>query len=232
MPTAQLLMGSALSIAAGLAYWALAAHYARSATAASRPRALFALFWCGVGFFGVTDGAWSIAVAYGPPPLAVGVAILHLKVIFGVAGFGALVAFVLYLYRGAQAPLVPLALAYIAVYAIVAWSYVAQQPVDQRVETWRAGLVYANEGGTLALASLALLFLPPVAAGVAYAALARRAPDATQRRRVQATSLALATFLATVFVAWLVGAALWWPPVEKILGLTTAAIAWVTLVRA
>lgn len=231
MASAQLLLGSALSIAAGLAYWALAVHYARRATADARPRALFALFWWGVGFFGVTDGAWSLAVAYGPPPLWVGVAILHLKVVFGVLGFASLVGFVLYLYRGQAAPLVALATAYVPIYALVAWSYVVQRPVDQQVEGWRAGLVYAESGGTFATIALALLFLPPVIAAVTYAALARRAPDLAHRRRIQATSLAIATFLGTVFIAWLVGAAPWWPPAEKLLGIATASIAWATLAR-
>lgn len=231
MVGAQLAVGSALAVAAGLAYWALAVHYARRASRAAWPRALFALFWWGVGFFGVTDGLWSLAVAYGPPPLAAGVAVLHLKVLFGVAGFGALVAFVLYLYRGRAAPLRALAVAYVALYAFVAWTYVAQHPIGQRIEGWRAGLVYENDGGTLGILALALLFLPPVAAAIAYAALAGRAPDVVRRRRVQATSIAVATFLASVFVAWLVGAAAWWPPVEKILGITTAAVAWATLVR-
>ena len=231
MATGQLLLGSALAIVGGLAYWALAAHYARRVTRAGWPRALFALFWWGIGFFGVTDGAWSLAVAYGPPPLGVGIAILHLKVLFGVAGFGGFVAFVLYLYRGARAPLSVVAVTYLAVYAVVAWSYVAQRPVDQQLDAWRAGLVYAEAGGAIEVVALALLFLPPVVAAAAYAALARRTQDVVQRRRVQATSIAIATFLATVFIAWLIGPAPWWPPAEKLLGIATAALAWATITR-
>lgn len=231
MATPQLLAGSALAILGGLAYWTIGAHYARRALRSGWPRVLFALFWIGIGFFGVTDGAWSLAVAYGPPPLWVGIAILHLKTLLGVAGFGGFVAFVLYLYRGERAPLLAVGAIYLGIYALAAWSYVAQRPVDQQMEEWRAGLVYANEGGVVGTVVLALLFLPPVLAAIAYARLAGRTHDVVHRRRVQGTSLAIATFLATVFVAWLLGPAPWWPPVEKLLGITTAALAWATLVR-
>ena len=223
MVAATLILGSTLTLLAGLLYAAAGVRFARRARLAGHAVALYSLFWFGLAFFGLTDGAWSLAVPLADPPLAVGVAILHLKTLVGAAAFLGLVHYLLYVYTGSRRILAPLVAFYAVVYAVVAWSYVVAQPVGQEARAWRSGLVYANPGTAWDVAASLLLFVPPLLAAIAYAGLLRHAGEPAQRRRVVATSLAFAAFFGGLLVGWLLEPA-WWPPVEKALAIATAAL--------
>lgn len=184
---------------------------------------LFALFWFGVAYYALTEALWSLAVPLVDPPLAVGVTVLHTKLAAGTLGFVGLAAYVTRVYTG-RTRLAPIACAYLAVYVFVAYTYVAARPVGQEPQTWRSGLVYANDGGVLGVVANVLLFLPPIVASGFYARLYPRSADPAQRRRILALSLSLAAFFGGVLVGWTLHLA-WWPPVERALGLGTALVA-------
>lgn len=217
-PPPTLLVASLLAIVTGAVYLAIGVHYARRAVAA-RVQAYFALYWLGLAFFGLSDGAWSILVPLADPPLALGVTILYLKTIFGSIGFFGLVYYLTYLYRGDERAKVPLAVFYGLAFSLVLYSYVAADPVGQEVQTWRSGLVYAHPGGAFGTIAVLLLFAPPLLAAIAYARLRSRTTDPRARRRILVTSVALGVFFGTTMLAWLASFASWWPLAEKLLAL-------------
>ncbi|HEX2021987.1 MAG TPA: hypothetical protein VHH36_04695 [Candidatus Thermoplasmatota archaeon] len=217
----SLLAASLLSLAGGALYLAVGASFARLARGPSQ--AAFSLFWFGVGFFGVSDGVFSLAVPLFDPPLAFGLTILVLKSVLGCVGFAGLLYALLYVYTGRRATL-PLVVAYAVVLLLVLASYFAAEPVGQEAQAWRSGLVYARSdapGGTIAAV---LLFLPPLLGSLAYAALWRRASERGQRRRILAVSAAFAAFFGGLLVGWTGLAGAWWPLAEKLLAVGAALV--------
>lgn len=228
MVAPTLVAGALLTFGAGLAYLAVGVVFARQARGRGLPLALFSLFWLAIGFYGVTDGLWSLAVPTLGPDLSVGVTILVLKTLVGCAGFFGLVYYLLFVYTGDRRLLVPLAAFYGLVYVVVLYSYLDAQPVGQVAQTWRSGLVYANGGTFLDLLGTLALFVPPLVATVAYARLVPKTHDPAQRRRVLTVSASLVVFFGGLLVGWVgISAWFWWPLVEKGLGVATGvAVVW------
>ena len=217
-----LAFAAALTLVIALLYAGVGVRFARRAR--GQPALLgFALFWFGVAYYGLTEALWSLAVPLADPPLAVGLTVLHTKLVAGAAGFLGLVSYVLHVYTG-KPHLAWLAPAYGLIYAFVVYAYVAAQPVGQEAQAWRSGLVYANGGGLAGALANVALFLPPLAASVGYAFLYRRAGSPRQRRRILAVSLSLAAFFGGLLVGWTLHLA-WWPPVERALALATVLLA-------
>lgn len=219
-----LLAGALLTLAAGLAYLAAGIRLSRQAPRKGHAIALFSLFWFALGFYGIADGLWSLAVPLANPPVALGITILHLKTLIGCAGFLGLVYYLLYLYTGNRRILLPLVLFYALVYVLVLYSYIARHPIGQETQTWRSGLVYANDGGLLDTLAVIALFLPPLLASIAYARLATKVQTPQQRRRVLAISASLAVFFGSLLAGWLGMAGTWWPLAEKILAVATGGV--------
>lgn len=223
MLSPTLAAGSVLTFLAGVLYVAIGVRFARRAAGQrSVPMGSFSLFWFAIGYYGLTDGAWSLAVPLLDPPLAVGVTILVTKVLVGCVGFLGLVHSLAYVYTGNPRVLRPLAVFYALVYVLVLYSYVEARPVGQEAQAWRSGLVYADGGGLLGTLAVLALFLPPLLASLAYAGLYRRAGDRAQRVRIATVSASLAVFFGSLIAGWLGGGWRWWPLVEKLLAIATA----------
>lgn len=224
MASWTLAAGSVLTFLAGVLYVAIGMRFARrAAEQGSMPMRTFSLFWFAIGYYGLTDGAWSLAVPLLDPPLAVGVTILVTKVLVGCVGFFGLVHGLAYVYTGRPGVMRPLAVFYALVYLLVLYSYVAADPIGQEAQRWRSGLVYADPGGLLDTLAVLALFLPPLFASLAYAGLYRRASTRAQRIRIATVSASLAVFFGSLILGWLGGGWQWWPLVEKLLAIATAA---------
>lgn len=217
-----LLAAALLTFGAGVAYLAVGVSFARQAKAKGHALGLFSLFWLAIGFYGLTDGAWSVAVPLFDPPLAYGVTILLLKTLAGCVGFFGLVYYLLYVYTGDKRLLLPLAGFYVLVYLVVLYGYLAAEPVGQQAFAWRSGLVYANPGTFLDTLGVLALFAPPLLASIAYARLVPKATDPRQRLRAFTVALSLGAFFGGLLIGWTIGSAwYWWPLFEKVLGLAT-----------
>lgn len=184
---------------------------------------LFALFWMGMGTWGLVDGLWPLLYVAGLAPFPVAVGLLHLKVLASVAAFYGLVAYLASVYTGRPEAARWLAPAYAGILLATSAFYVWKGPVGQHPGTWGMRLDYAvQDPGMVWWAVVGLLFLPPIVASIAYAALYRLAPGPEARFRVALTSASFLGLFGPVFVAWGLGGAYWWPLMEKLLGLAVA----------
>lgn len=218
MPWTLVLL-SALESAICIGYLSVGAHYARRAwTGPDGWPACFALFWGCFGAYGLLEALWSLAVPALGPPVAVGVTLLHLKVLLACAGFFGLVCYLGRLYTGRDLR-IPMGAYYLAAFAALLYSYDAAQPIGQEVQAWRSGLVYARSDGLLGTWAPILAMLPALAAAVAFLALARVTRDPAARRRVVRLGVALVVFVGGLSLGWLNATWFWWPLAEKLLGL-------------
>lgn len=220
MESFSLLLGSLLGLVLAALYLEVGRRQASRATSAGRgAQRLFALFWLGVGVYGLADAAWALALAYDASSLAFAKTVLQVKVISGLVGFFGLVAYVGYIYTGRGSLVRPIAVGYAVLYVVlVAW-YAWRDPIGQSGEGWGASLLYARDAPSVWTGITLALFLPPLAATGAFAFLLRHITDRRQRLRGLIVSLSLATFLTGVGMSWLSGAWPWWGLFEKTLAL-------------
>lgn len=226
MLPATVAAGSALTLGAATLYGVVALRFARRGAAkggeGGRAVALFALFWGALAFYGATDALWSLAVPLFAPPLALGVAILYAKTVVATVGFFALVDHLLFLYSGSARLRWPIALAYGLIGAFVLYTYVSAAPIGQEVQTWRSGLVYAENGRLLDTIAVLALFVPPALASLAYMALYWRVEERAVRLRILSVSASLFVFFGGTALGWTLPVGDWWPLVER--GLAIAAV--------
>lgn len=223
MPLQMLLTAFALTLPIAVLYLLVGRALWRRGGSGARSWRLFGLFWLGMGAWGAADGLWPLLHELGLAPFPLAVGLLHLKVLASVAAFYGLVAYLATVYTGnarAARRLVP---AYVLVYLATAGFYVWKHPLRQYEGAWGMRFEYAvQDPGLVWWVVVGLLFLPPILASVAYAALYRLAPDPEARFRVALTSLSFVCLFSPTFVTWGLGGAPWWPLIEKLLGLAVA----------
>lgn len=223
MALSTLVAAAGLALAVSLLYLRVGQLVLRRARDESTPGlASFALFWAGVGAYGLADSLWTLASVATTPPLALGVTVLHVKLLGGAAGFFGLVNYLLLIYAGKRR-LVPLVAAlYVVVYAALVYWYAWRDPVGQHLGRWGASLDYANDNPLAWRGVVLMLFVPPILATLAYALLLRVATDPLQRLRVALVSMSLLVFFAGLTMGWLSGRWPWWGLAEKVLALALA----------
>ena len=231
MPTQMVLTALALTVPIAVLYLVVGRIlWRRGEGPAAQGWRLFALFWLGMGTWGLADGLWPLLHTVGLAPFPVAVGLLHLKVLASVAAFYGLVAYLASVYTGKPRAARWLLPAYAAIFLATTAFYVWKDPVSQVPGTWGMRLNYAvQDPGMLWWAVVGLLFLPPILASVAYAALYRLAPGPEARFRVALTSASFMGLFGPVFVAWGLGGHYWWPLSEKLLGLAVAGCILVAL---
>lgn len=223
MPAQMLLMALGLTLPIAVLYLLVGRAVWRRGASGARSWRFFGLFWLGMGTWGLAEGLWPVLHEMGLAPFPLAVGLLHLKVLASVAAFYGLVAYLVTVYTGhprAARRLVPV---YGAIYLATAGFYVWKRPLAQFPGTWGMRFEYAvQDPGMIWWVVVGLLFLPPILASIAYAALYRLAPDPEARFRVALTSLAFVGLFSPTFIAWGLGGAPWWPLIEKLLGLAVA----------
>lgn len=188
----------------------------------------FALFWIALALWGAVEASWSLWVAIVPPPLAVSVLLLHVKVPLAVLSFYGLVHYLTSLYSTDPRALRLVTGAYLLVFAFVDGFYWWRHPTGQVVETWSAQLVYLRDSPAIYTAVAVVLFVPPLVSAIAYALRFRHATDPAQRRRILVVSVFFAVFFGGVLLGWL-SAWPWWGLVEKTLALATVAAVYLAI---
>lgn len=185
--------------------------------------AWFALFWLGVGTYGLAEAAWSLAWLAGAHGLWLGLLVLQVKIFASVSAFLGLVAYVALLVTGRRRLLRPLVAAYALLFLATETFYLWKGPIGQRVGLWGMRLDYVQTSvepwWTMLLVAL---FVPPMLAALAYASLARIADDPILRRRIGLMALALLGFFGPLLLGWMSGNIPWWGLAEKGLSLLTA----------
>lgn len=223
MVAETLLVGSALGLLVSALYLAIAGiEGARAARSGDVAMSWFAMFWALIGIHALAESTWALSLAFLSVPLTASVAVLHLKILTGVAAFFGLVYYLLVVYTGRRGLLLPLVVVYLAIFFVVTLHYVARDPIGHETRAWFAGLIYANDGATTWPLIVGLLFAPPLFATGAYALLVRAAVDSAQRKRIAVTALGLGAFFGSYLFGWLNDTWEWWGLVERLVALGTA----------
>lgn len=218
-----LLVGSALGLLVSALCLAIArVEGARAARSGEVAMSWFAMFWALIGVHALVESAWALSLAFLTVPLVVSVAVLHVKILTGVAAFFGLVYYLLVVYTGRRGLLLPLVLVYLGIFFIVTLHYVARDPIGHETRAWFAGLVYANDGAASWPFVVGLLFAPPLFATGAYALLVRAAADRVQRRRIAVTAFGLGAFFGSYLFGWLNDSWAWWGLAERLIALGAA----------
>lgn len=224
--TSALVTAAVLDAVAAALFLAAGASVARRALA-SRNAALagFATLWTGIGAYAAADGAAIAAHLWSPWAYPVALAVLHVKILSLVAGFGGLAAYITHLYTGRSWPYAVITVYFLVVLVGFEFFYGLRSPAGASASAWGVSLAYRYEGlQPLWNALLVLLLVPPLSASVAYARLYRRASDRRVRFRILGTSLALTLFFGSTLAAWTLGNVPGWGLAEKLLAIVTGLV--------
>ncbi|MHB8604965.1 MAG: hypothetical protein ACYDCK_06875 [Thermoplasmatota archaeon] len=169
-----------------------------------RPRAdpltFFALFWIGVGVAGFADSVTALAFAVASPGLALAVAALHVRVVFGMLSSFAIAYYLIYIFSGSRRALIPLGVGYGVAFVFVQYVLALRAPLGVHAVTWGVALEFPDGGARFAPIVATLLIVPPLLATIAYASLLRVVEGSAQRARIVAISFALLVILAGSFL--------------------------------
>lgn len=223
--SATILVGSSLGLLVAALYGYVGLHQARRARSVGLAAGSFATFWIALAIHAAIESAWALWVAFGPAPssLALGITVLMLKIGTGVGGIGALVGYLILVYREDRRVVLPIAVTYMALHALMMYDYLSRVPTGVETRTWYAGLQYAHPAGTLHLVVAVLLFLPPLVATACYLLLLRFARTREQRRRILATGAGFIVFFGGFLLGWVNEHWAWWGLMERLLALAAAA---------
>lgn len=212
-------LSAAFTLPLAIAYLVVGARVHRRSRLEQQPAlAWFAAFWVGIGAYGFVEAAWmwTHLVGVGSWPFALFV--LHVKVVATVVGFGGLVMYMLVVYGAGRKTLALVVAAYAMLLAAAETFYSWRQPVAQEAGQWGMRLLYAqNDTQPYWTALMALMFVPPLVATLAYAALLRTTSDPALRYRIKLVSASLLAFFVPAFLGWRAGGFAWWGGVEKAL---------------
>lgn len=178
----------------------------------------FSMFWVGIGAYALVECMWGLAYLAGFDALALGLFVLHVKIIGLVGAFAGLVAYLLIIHGIDRRALGVIMGGYALVLAITETYYSWRAPVAQVPGAWGMRLLYAvNDTQPWWTIVLLLLLLPPFFAAIAYARLMRHAHEPETRYRIALTSASLMLFFLPMFIGWRAGGFPWWGGVERML---------------
>lgn len=214
----------ALGLATAVLYLALGARESQRASARGDVAlGWYSVFWVAFGAHLLFESLWTLGMLVAPPPLALSVAVLQLRVGTAIVAFFALVYYLLVLYTGRRGVLVPLGVAYSGIFVFVSYHFAARDPIGHETRAWAADLTYANDGAATWPFVVGLLFGPPLLASVAYAFLLRFTSEPKLRRRILVTSITFAVLFGSFILGFLHEAWYWWGLVGRLVLLGAVA---------
>lgn len=225
MATASLTTSALLGLILAVAFLFVGGKiHQRSRTRRQPGLAWFAAFWVGIGTYGLAESAWAIAYLGGHDALAIGLFVLHLKIVGSVGAFAGLVAYLLTIHARDTRLISVLVGAYAIVFALTETFYSWRDPIAQEPGIWGMRLLYSqNATEPWWTMLLILLFLPPFLAALSYANLLRHTRDPALRYRIALTSWSLLLFFVPLFLGWRAGGWAWWGAIEKALSVAMAS---------
>lgn len=204
---------------AGFAFWRSRAPGARGVAAGA-----FALWWTLAGAYDLLSSVLDALSGLGALTLGTVVAMHTGQVALGSLSLAALVYYLLYLFTGRRRWVIPIVALYVLT-GIAGLLYDARrQPVAILDTDWRTDVVYAVPPDAMRPTFAAILLLPPILGGLAYAGLSRRARDAAARRRMVLLGIALAGWFTAALVAEIVSIPFWQFATRGGIGLIAAGL--------
>lgn len=187
------------------------------------PARWFAAYWIGAAIFAAIAGVQILVAMAGYTPTALFVATRTAMTLVGSAALAALLAYLLFLYTGRRL-LVQSGALYAGVGLLAAFETLALEPTGVRVGAWHVELTFAREPGLGALLALLLVFVPPLAGAIAYAALWPRVQSPAGRWRIGLVSASLFLWYTGQLASRIASDDLWMFLTRPILGLAVASL--------
>jgi hypothetical protein len=197
MEDAGLLIAGLAAGAAGAVFVGVGFRLAQRPTTARAERAAkqFALFWIALGSALVATGLERILAGLDSLPLPLPATVLYLEVLLICVALWGLVAFLVYAFTGRDSSL-SLGVFYAGYYVFLLYGITAARPDGYSISEGSVNVTYANQFSVpFGLVLVVLLFLPELAATVAYLSLATRVRDVTIRYRIGLVGLGLLLLL-------------------------------------
>lgn len=166
--------------------------------AVRRPGRAYALWWLMAATMALSDGLRVLQGADGMPSVGAYLLLVRLKIVVAGVAIASLGYYVVYLWTGRDRSLVLMGALGLSHAGFFLYLLQGSLPARVAVGKWSTRLVLEGPGAlpvSLGAFGAVLFFLPPLLLAVAFLALWRRLPDASQRARVMAVSLAVAVTL-------------------------------------
>lgn len=220
-----LLLSAALTLPLAIAYLAVGAKLHQRSRVEGQPAfAWFAAFWVGVGAYGAFEAAWMWSHLLGLASWPFALFVLHMKIVGMVVALGGLVVYLLLIHGIGRRRLALVVASYALLLAAMETFYSWRGPTAQAPGDWGMRLLYLqNDTQPYWTILMALMFVPPLLATLAYARLLRHTSDPVLRYRIRLVSLSLLAFFVPAFIGWRAGGFPWWGGIEKLLSAVMAA---------
>lgn len=183
---------------------------------------LFVVWWYALAGSTLSSGLLSLLGALGVTSLPLFLTVTQVNLLAICVGLFGLVYYLLYLFTGSRKWFTPLALFYVAYYALLVYYLSWSAPVGVQVDRWGAHVVYREQQiGPLFTVVLTLLVFPQIIGSIAYFTLFFRVKEATQKYRVALVSLSILVWFLSAFLASVAGLSQfdWWQIVSRLIGL-------------
>ena len=168
---------------------------------------LFVLWWLALGGITLVGAVQSLAGAAGVADLAIAVTFTYVALLVLCIALWGLVYYLGYLFTGKRSLLLPLTIFYGAVYALLVYFIVVQDPTSVAVGRWSVTLNYAQTvGGAFYAVIIGAILLPELLAGIAYGTLYFKVKDRSQRYRIALVSVSTVVWFGSALVASAAGA--------------------------
>jgi hypothetical protein len=185
----------------------------------------FTVWWYGLAATTLIGGFLSFFGALGLTSLPLFVTATYINILVICLALWGLLYYLIYLFTGNRASLVPLALFYIIYYVLLVYYITASIPGEVNVGRWSTTLTYrAPLTGPFFVIIVVFLLLPQIIGGLAYFSLYFRVSDATQKYRVLLVSLSIIVWFLSPLIALAGGLAQqdWWQFASRFVGLAAA----------
>lgn len=186
---------------------------------------MFSVWWLALGTTSALTASLTVAGALGGPPFFVVLALTYFNLWLVCMGLAGLLYYLVYLFTGLRRTVIPIAVFYVVVFALIVYALNAAGPTGVSIDEWSVGLEYGQElPRMVGLLLLGLLVLPQIVAGLFYLSLVRQASSSTQKYRVVMVGTAILVWFGVGIVASLAGISTerWWQFVSRLIGLAAA----------
>jgi hypothetical protein len=193
---------------------------------------LFGVWWYSLAGTTLIGALLLVAAAFQRLTLPLHVAATYVNVFVICMALWGLLYYLIYLYTGSRAAIVPLTVFYIVYYFTLVYFVTVHQPIGVNVLPWQVSLAYQHppEGSLFFVIVLLLLVVPQILGALAYFFVFFRVRDRTQRFRIAVVSWSIILWFASAFLgayAGLAGTIPYWPIVSRTIGLLAAVAIWI-----
>ncbi len=188
---------------------------------------LFIMWWLCLAGTTLVGGVLNLLGAFDITSLPLFITITQLNLLIICVALWGLLYYLIYLFTGNSASLLPLSAFYVLYYALLVYYITASAPIDVSVGRWTTTISYANEmTGPFFILVLVLLTAPQILGALVYFTLFFRVRDATQKYRILLVSWSLIAWFGSALIAPLVGLSShdWWQIVSRLIALSATLV--------